>query len=301
MKKNYLTISIAALLTGVLLLFLVAFQVSVNQCAVITTFGKPTRSIKEPGLYWKLPWPFQKSYIFDSRIMLNESVFEETYTKDGKNIIFSVCVGWNIEDAEIFLKSIGTLDDAQRNIEGLVRTYKNGVLGQHNFSSLISTSEADLQFDTIEHEILTPVAAEAAERYGIKVSFLYITRLGLPEETTVKVFERMKKERERIAEQFRSEGEARATEIKAKAHSERDQVIAKAEAEAKRIRGEGDAAAAEYYAIFEEHTELAVFLKKLETLREILKQRSTVILDTSTPPFDLLNTIEIPTKHGDAK
>jgi len=289
-KKNYFTIFTGSLLAVLLGMYLIAYQVGEYEKVVLTTFGKPTKSICKPGLYFKYPWPVQKIYIYDSRLITDEGVFEETYTGDGKNLIFSTCIGWRIDDPLKFLESIGNIDDAKRNLEGLVRTYKNGVLGNHSFANIISTKRDDLQFLEIEDEIKKPVADEAIAKYGIKVEFIYITRVGLPEQTTAKVFERMKKERERIAEQYRSEGEAKANEIKAVAISEHDQILAKANAEAKRIRGEGDASAAQYYNKFDRNKDLAVFLKKLETLEEVLKNKSTVILNTQTAPFDLLNS-----------
>ncbi|MDX9702333.1 MAG: protease modulator HflC [Candidatus Auribacterota bacterium] len=292
MKKNFLTIFVGILIAILLLLYLVAFQLSVNEKAVLTTFGKPTRTLDKPGLYWKLPWPFQKVYSFDARLIIDESVFEETLTSDGKNIVFSTCLGWRIKNPKIFLESIGSINDAKRNLEGLVRTFKSGVIGRHEFANLISLDNDSIQFEQIEREMLQPVAHEAQDRYGIQVDFLYITRIALPEQTTAKVFERMKKERERIAERFRAEGDALANEIKSKARSERDQILARAEAKAKKIRGEGDAAAAEYYRIFEDNKKLAVFLQKLETLEQVLKNKATVILDTQTPPFDLLDSID---------
>lgn len=292
MKNNYLTIFVGCIIALLLVLYLVAFQLSVNEKAVVTTFGKPTRTLAKPGLYWKLPWPFQKTYVFDARLIIDESVFEETLTRDGKNVVFSTCLGWRIDNPKIFLESVGNVSDAKRNLEGLVRTFKSGVIGRHNFSNLISLDNDSIHFEEIEQEMFTPVADESQQRYGIQVDFLYITRIALPEQTTAKVFERMKKERERIAERFRAEGDARANEIKAKARSERDQILARAEAKAKKIRGEGDAAAAEYYRIFEDNKKLAVFLEKLDTLEKVLKDQSTVILDTQTPPFDLLDTMD---------
>ena len=60
------------------------------------------------------------------------------------------------------------------------------------------------------------------------------------------------------------------------------------EADAKRIRAEGDRAAAEFYAVFGRNPELAVFLRKLDSLRLTLSEKTTLVVDTRTPPFDLL-------------
>ena len=54
------------------------------------------------------------------------------------------------------------------------------------------------------------------------------------------------------------------------------------------FRAEGDAEAAKYSAVFKENPELAVFLRKLDSLRLIMKGRTTLVLDTNVAPFDLL-------------
>lgn len=43
-----------------------------------------------------------------------------------------------------------------------------------------------------------------------------------------------------------------------------------------------------YYAVFEKNPELAVFLFQLKALEQSLKERSHLILDQQTPPFNLL-------------
>ena len=169
-----------------------------------------------------------------------------------------------------------------------MRNYKNAVIGTHPLSHFISTNPDELQFDEIEKEILRLVAKDTEQRYGVVLKFVRINQMGLPEGTTAKVFERMRKERERIAERYRAEGEGEANKIRAEADSKRDRIIAIAEADAKRIMGEGDALAAKYYHAFSENEELAIFLRKLDALKKTLKEKTTVVLDTGMPPYDLL-------------
>ena len=54
------------------------------------------------------------------------------------------------------------------------------------------------------------------------------------------------------------------------------------------IRAEGDAEAAKSYETFKQNPELAAFLRKLDSLRRIMKGRTTLVLDTNAAPFDLL-------------
>lgn len=288
MKRNVILFTVGLLVAVLLVLFQVLFTVEEGESAVVTTFGKPERAIEEPGLYLRWPWPIQKVYRFDSRVHVLEGTFEETLTKDGKNILIAVYAGWRITEPIKFLERVGGIEQAERNLDGLLRNYKNAILGQHPFSNLVNVNPQELRFEQIEQEILAAARPDADERYGVEVTLLGIHKIGLPATITEKVFERMRAERKEIAERYRSEGEAEAIKIRARADSERDQILARAEAEAKRIKADGDAKAAEYYATFEKHPELAMFLRKLEVLETTLKEKSTVVLSSDTEPFDLL-------------
>src|SRR5438045_8640904 len=68
MKRNLPTIAIGALLLLIFVLLLFVFQVRKTEVAVVTTFGRPTRNITEPGAYWKWPWPIQLVHKFDNRV-----------------------------------------------------------------------------------------------------------------------------------------------------------------------------------------------------------------------------------------
>ena len=43
-----------------------------------------------------------------------------------------------------------------------------------------------------------------------------------------------------------------------------------------------------YYEVFRQNPELAIFLRKLESLERTLQSKSTLVLTDDTPPFDLL-------------
>ena len=113
-------------------------------------------------------------------------------------------------------------------------------------------------------------------------------KIDLPDDNKTAVFNRMISERNNIAAGFLAEGESEAKEIRIQAEREKTITLAEAEAKAQKIRAEGDAAAAKFYAVFKEEPELAEFLRKLDALREVMKGRTTLVVDTSVPPFDLL-------------
>ena len=83
-------------------------------------------------------------------------------------------------------------------------------------------------------------------------------------------------------------GEAEATRIRADADRVRKSLLAEAQARAKAIRGRGDAEAAKYYKMLEATPDLAIFLRNLEALATMLKDRATLVIPTDVEPFRLL-------------
>lgn len=289
MNKQIPMILVGLLILGILLMTQFLFVVREGEVAVVTTFGKPVRDLQTPGLYQRWPWPIQSVFRFDGRTRVMESAMSETLTADGKNVIVSMYCGWRISEPTKFLERQGSTELAELNLSGLLDTYKNSAIGRVAFSNLVNTSAAALRLDSIEADVLQGIQPQAADRYGIDVGFVGIRRIGLPQAITLSVFDRMRAERQELAERYRSEGEGEAIRIRAEADSEADRILSSAEADAKRIRADGDAAAVAYYTVFSEDPELAIFLKKLDVLRDTLSEQATVILGTDRSPFDLLN------------
>lgn len=296
MKKTRLSLVIGGLLLVIFLAVLFAFQVRSTEVAVVTTFGRYSTSHTEPGLKFRLPWPIQNIYRFDNRLQNFERKFEQTTTRDAKNILVSLFVGWKISDPKTFLERFnGDPLKAEQQLEGLVRNAKNAVIGRYNFSDFISPDPKQVKFEQFEAEVLKEIRASAKDTYGLNVEVVGIKQLGLPEAITGKVFERMRTERERLVKQFTGEGEAKAIEIRSDANRKRDELLAKADADALRIVGEAEAQASKDYAVFEQNPNLAIFLLQLKSLKESLKDRATVILDQRTTPFNLLTGDKTPT------
>lgn len=288
MKANRMPFLFGLLIAALFLTLQFLFVVREGDCAVLTRMGKPERAVTEAGLYRRWPWPVHRVHRFDARIHALQGSFEETLTRDGKNILVSMYCGWRIADPIVFLERLGSEERAESSLDGLLRTHKNAVLGQIAFHQLVNTDAAALRHDEIERAVLDAMRPEAARRYGIEVAFVGLRQVGLPEAISLSVFERMRAERQELAERYRSEGEAQAIRIRAAAESERDQMLARAEADARRIRAEGEAEAAKHYQTFAEDPELALFLRKVDALRDALGEKVSLVLSADTEPFDLL-------------
>src|SRR4029079_1364131 len=137
MKRSPLTLLIGFVLLIIFALLLLSVQVRQSEVVVITTFGKPTRTLTKPGAYFRLPWGIQMIHRFDQRVQNFEDKFTEGLTQNGFNLLTSVFVGWKITDAEaFFLKFAGSepIGEAEKVLQGLLSNAKNSVVGKHPLS-----------------------------------------------------------------------------------------------------------------------------------------------------------------------
>jgi membrane protease subunit HflC len=292
MKLNPLTLVIGLLLILVFALLLFTFQVRTTMVAVVTTFGKPTRPITEPGFYWKAPWPIQKVWSFDRRVQNFEDPLTQGLTQDSFNLLTSVYVGWKVSDPTAFFPrfagSANPIGAADSLLDQWLNNSKTAVVGKHPLSDFISTSDNGASFIAIEKEILAAIQSQLlTNNLGVEIEFLGIKKLQLPDSVTQSVLERMTSERKVLADRSLYEGEAEAQRIRSDAERKAAEVLANAEGEATKIKGIGEANAAKSLAVFQQNPELASFIFRLSALEGSLKDRSILIFDQHTPPFDL--------------
>ena len=87
MKRNPLILAIGLLLVLIVCLLLFVFQVRKSEVVVVTTFGKPTRNVVEPGPHLKWPWPIESVHRFDQRVQNFEDRLTEGLTQDSFNLL----------------------------------------------------------------------------------------------------------------------------------------------------------------------------------------------------------------------
>jgi len=294
MKRNPLTLIIGLLLIVIFGLLLFTFQVRTTEVAVVTTFGSPTRPITEPNLYFKWPWPIQKVWTFDRRVQNFEDRLTEGLTHDSFNLLTSVYVGWRVSDPTAFFPrfagSANPIAAAETLLDQWLGNAKTAVVGKHPLADFVSTSDNGAAFLAIENEILEAIQSQIrANNLGLQVVFLGIKRLQLPESVSQSVFDRMTSERKLLADGFQYEGERDAQRIRSDAERKAMELLANAKGQATEIKGQGEAEAAKSLAVFQQNPALAGFLFRLSALEDSLKERSTLIFDQHTVPFDLFS------------
>lgn len=228
----------------------------------------------------------------DKRIQnfAEQDKLRELITADNNNLLISLYVGWRISDARAFFPKFagGSTLVAERLVEDIVGQAKAAVVGKHPLGDFVNADPKQLKFDVIENEIKAIAQDQlASQGCGIQLEYLGIERLGLPESVTQSVFDRMTAERKGLADKLDAEGQAQARIIKSSADLAASKVISSAESKAREIRASGETVAAGLLPVFQQNPELANFLSGLETLEASTKEKTTLIFDSRTPPFNL--------------
>jgi membrane protease subunit HflC len=289
--KNRLGVVIGVLVVAVLLSYMFMFQVRYDQVAVLTTFDRATAaSIKTaPALYARLPWPIQKVQLYSTRLQLVENRLEQIQTADNKSVVVVAYLIWRIQDPLEFFTTLQDPESAKDKLLPLLSAEINGSIGRYRMDQLVNLDPDQVLLEEVEAATLAGIRERLAElRYGIAAEALGVERVMLPQESTVKVFETMRKTRERLAAYARSSGSAQAATIRSEAQSARRRILAFAQRRAEAIRAEGDKEAAQYYDTFREDQPLAIFLRRIETLKKILPHNTTFVLDAQQISVDNL-------------
>lgn len=277
---------------GLALLAIVAlarsvFVVPETESAIVTRFGKPVRTIEDPGL--QLKWPIDRRLRFDNRVLLYDPAPAEFLTQDKKNLVVDTAVVWRIADPARFLETIGDRSGAEMRLHDVVWAGLAAALGRTELSQLVSTEPKHLRIEKVSAEVRESAVAVSLPQLGVEILEVQLTRLSFPEQNLESVFARMRAERERIAKEYRAQGEEQAMIIRAEADRDRELILADAYREAEILRGQGDAEAAGIYGdAYRQDPSLYRFLRTLESYESILDDQTTVILSADSELFSLL-------------
>jgi len=281
-------------LFGIIFIVIVAaagftFTVREGNCTIISRFGKVVNVHTQAGLHFKLPFPIDKLITYDIRNQYMDSGYNETLTNDKINIILQTYIIWRIEDVKKFHTSIGEFNTAQRHLNDLAASAKNGVLGNYLLSSLVSTNLENIKLDEICKAIERATAVPAMENYGIKILTIKIKRLALPDANIQSVFGQMIAERQKFVSQYIAEGERDSAIILSEAQARAAEIIALGRAEASGIDAETERRIAEIYGeAYNTNSRLFIFLKKLIALENSVNPDTVLIMRSSESPFDII-------------
>ena len=272
--------SIGVIVLAALFVLSTIIMVDETEQIVILQFGKPIRTIKDPGLNWKFPAPFQTSNSFEKRLLEYDVPPEEILSKDKKSLIIDNYVRWRIVDPLLFLQTVKAIPTAKTRLDDIVYSELRQELGTHDMVEIITENRA------LVMEKVTKASNEETSKYGIEVIDVRIRRVDLPQENEASIYARMEAERKRQANKFRSEGEEEAQKIRAATDRDKTVLLADAYKKAQQIRGEGDAKALDIYASsYSKDPDFYEFTRTLETYEKVIDKKTTLVLPGDSKLF----------------
>ena len=259
------------------------FIVDETEQVVILQFGKPVRTITQPGINFKVPFPIQEKIVFDDRLLEYDSPPEEILSQDKKTLIVDNYIRWKIVDPLQFLKTVQAIPTALSRMDDIVYSELRRELGTHDMVEIITENREQLM------EEVTEASNLATMEYGISVIDVRIRRVDLPAENEESIFARMEAERKRQANKYRSEGEEEAQKIRAATDRDKTIILADAYKEAERLRGEGDAQAVNIYArSYSSDPKFYEFVRTLDAYKKVVDDKTTLVLPSNSRLFKLL-------------
>lgn len=251
---------------------------------LVLQFGKPVRTVRTPGPYFKYPF-VQDLTRFEKRILAADARPAEYITLDKKRLIVDTVSRWKIERPLVFYQTVLNYQGAIARLNDTIVARLREEIANHEFKDFIREERENIM------EKVTQTTAEHAKGFGIDVVDVRIKRVDLPEEVQNSVFERMKAERKRIANKYRAEGEEKGVEIRAQADKEKEIISAEAYQQAQALRGEGDAEATAIYAeAYAKNPEFYSFMKHMEVYEKIVGTGTTLVLRRDSPLLRFLDS-----------
>nr|PZN61066.1 MAG: protease modulator HflC [Pseudomonadota bacterium] len=272
-------IVVAALLL-VLLAWGSLFQVSENELAIRTQFGRIVGDNYGPGLHFK--WPLINEVRRFERRIITQSYQGETFlTSENKALIVDFYVKWRVQDpAQYFRATNGSEQLASLRLGDNVKDGIKGVVARRTLEEIVVTERAAFTGDMISR------ANEIVNELGVQLVDVRVQRIDLVDEVGEAVYRRMQESFNALANRLRAEGQAEKERIQAEADRQRTEILANAQREAQRIRGEGDGEAARIYAdAYRRAPEFYDFYRSLQAYREALAREGDLMVVTPDGDF----------------
>nr|WP_321302466.1 protease modulator HflC [Alcaligenes faecalis] len=281
MQRLFPALVALAVIVGLLLSSV--FIVRERDAALVFALGEVRGTITTPGLYFKLPPPFENVVFLDKRLQTIETKDpERIQTAEKKNLLIDSYVKWRISDPRLFYVTFGATDrGAVERLQAQIRDALNASVNVRTVKEVVSTER-----DAIMREVLTAVEARARP-LGVEVIDVRLRRIDFAPEISESVYRRMEAERTQEANRLRATGAAESERIRAEAERQREELLADAYAQAQAIRGQGDGEAAAIYSdSYGKNPEFYRFYRSLEAYRSAFsKQTDTLVISPDSDFF----------------
>ena len=283
MNRKTLLLVFSALIIG--LLFNSFYIVDEKQKAIVFQFGEQVRTDVPVGFHIKAPI-IQEVKKYDARIQSLDEQPDRILTIESKYLLVDTFIKYKIKDVLTFYKANS---GSFNNLNNLLGQRSEFVL-KNEFGKRTVKEVVSGERDELMNIMLTSLNDSVAD-LGVEIIDFRVKRIDLPPNLSSSVYERMRTERNRLAEELRSEGKEIAREIRAIADKDKTVILAEAYKEAQQIRGSGDAEAAGIYAeSYSQDPEFYEFTRSMKAYVETFESKSDVMLiDSDSEFFKYLN------------
>lgn len=267
----------SALIFGALFIFFQSvFIVMQTEQIIVLQFGEYIRTIKEPGLSFKIPF-VQSIVKIDRRLLSYDLPPRRITLGDQKFLVLDSYVRYSISDPLKFFKSVRNEQNVQNRLVPIIMGRLQSALGQSSLSELLSIKRVQ-----ILEEIITDIRETVAE-FGIELVDVRIRKADLPPENSKAIFSRMQSDREREAKLLRAEGEERALIIRADADKQVTNILSDARRQAMVLEGTAEATATKLLTeAYGQDRKFAEFIQKMRLLQESIQADTPMYLSTDS-------------------
>jgi len=269
-----------ALVIVAVVLYASTFVVSQTQSALVLRLGAIRSVVTAPGLYFKLPAPFEQVTLLDNRILDLDLPAQEIIASDQKRLVVDAFTRYRISDPLRFYQAVNNIPRANSQLASIVNGNVRSVLAEATFTAMVRTDRTRLM-----NRIRDDVNREAA-RFGMSVVDVRLRRVDLPAANSAAVFQRMQTERQREAAEARALGGQQSQEIKARADRDSTVIVAEAQQHSDEIRGAGEAERNKVFAeAFGKDPEFFSFYRSMQAYEASIKPGDTRMVLTPDSPF----------------
>ncbi len=268
--KNILIIIVAAV---VFIFTTSTYTVDERETAIKFRFKEIVETDIKPGLHFKIPF-VNTVEKFSTLILTLDAQPDRFLTGEKKYVKVDFFVKWRINDVSKFYRATrGDLARAQNRLESIMKDGLRNEFSTRTIKEAITGERGEIM------TALREKAKESASSLGIEIVDTRVSQIDFPESVSESVYERMRSERQRVAQDFRSRGRAEGEKIKAVADREAVIIEANAYREAEKIRGQGDAKSAELYAqAYQKNPEFFAFYRSLGAYKKSMGKGGDIMV-----------------------
>jgi len=232
---------VIALVLAIVVFASTVFTVNEWERGLKFQFGEFSGEEIQPGINFKLPIVNTISK-YDIRIQTMDRAPERFITVNKEELLVDSFVKWKIKDLQVYYKSVKNRANAENRLEQKINNSLKAQIAKRTISDVVAGDRIEIM-NVVQTAIL-----EEAVSIGVEVVDVRLKRVDLADQIQSNVYERMRSERQRIANEYRATGNEKAIEIRANADRTKVELVSEAEKNAQLTRGDADARATKIYA-----------------------------------------------------